>query len=97
VLVSTKFDTKLPQFGRALDVEMFIHPAAALGIGEQAEGPLGGAPFFTWVLPLLLLLLPLPLLLLPLLLRIPLLGWGFLQRPCWRAEPAALFFANRST
>jgi hypothetical protein len=47
VLVSTKFDTKLPQFGRGADVEMFIHPAAALGIGEQAEGPLGGAPYFT--------------------------------------------------
>lgn len=47
VLVSTKFDTKLPQFGRGADVEMFIHPSSALGIGEQAEGPLGGAPYFT--------------------------------------------------
>eukprot|EP00899_Mesostigma_viride_P005649 jgi/Mesvir1/15085/Mv14727-RA.1 len=51
VLVSTKFDTRLPQFGRSVDAEMFTHPPpAALGGGE-AEGIrlLGGRPFFTSV------------------------------------------------
>ena len=55
VLVSTKFDTKLPQFSRGSDVDLFLHPTSALG--ESREGgfgavgsplhQLGGSPFFT--------------------------------------------------
>lgn len=43
VLVSTKFDTRIPTFSRAADVEMFLKPSGLEG------GMLGGAPFFTWV------------------------------------------------
>lgn len=40
VLVSTKLDTRIPQFARGSDVEMFLKPAL--------EGAmLGGTPFFT--------------------------------------------------
>lgn len=40
VLVSTKLDTRIPQFARGADVEMFLRPAL--------EGSmLGGTPFFT--------------------------------------------------
>jgi hypothetical protein len=44
VLVSTKLDTRIPQFATAADVE--IHLAAQ---GLQGEGPqmLSGSPFFT--------------------------------------------------
>ncbi|KAG1658978.1 hypothetical protein FOA52_008300 [Chlamydomonas sp. UWO 241] len=50
VLVSTKFDTKLPQFARGADVEMFLHPAGALGLGDRpSAGMLADGPFFTSV------------------------------------------------
>lgn len=46
VLVSTKLDTKIPQFPTAADVDSFLHPTS-----EQLSGSfmLGGAPFFTSV------------------------------------------------
>ncbi|PNH09185.1 Dynamin-like protein ARC5 [Tetrabaena socialis] len=44
VLVSTKFDTRLPQFARAADCEMFLRPATLEGCTM-----LGDAPFFTSV------------------------------------------------
>ena len=43
VLVSTKLDTRIPQFATPADVEM--HLAAAAVAGEARM--LGGAPFFT--------------------------------------------------
>ncbi|GAX84335.1 hypothetical protein CEUSTIGMA_g11757.t1 [Chlamydomonas eustigma] len=57
VLVSTKFDTKLPQFSRGSDVDLFLHPTTALGLGGGSGEPsgasnspqLGGSPFFTSV------------------------------------------------
>ena len=45
VMVSTKFDTRIPQFSRAEDVEMFMHPPARL----LATSVLGGGPFFSSV------------------------------------------------
>lgn len=45
VLVSTKFDTRIPQFSRAADVELFIKPNRA----TLEANPLGGGPFFTSV------------------------------------------------
>ena len=45
VLVSTKFDTRIPQFSRAADVELFLRPSRAL----LEAAPLGGGPFFTSV------------------------------------------------
>jgi len=45
VLVSTKFDTRIPQFSRAADVELFLKPARSL----LEAAPLGGGPFFTSV------------------------------------------------
>lgn len=45
VLVSTKFDTRIPQFSRAADVELFIKPSRA----TIEATPLGGGPFFTSV------------------------------------------------
>jgi hypothetical protein len=44
VCVSTKFDTKIPQFARGADAEMFLKPPQ---LGSMAM--LGGTPFFTWV------------------------------------------------
>jgi len=44
VLVSTKFDTRIPQFARGSDVEMFLKPA---NLG--CDSMLGGGPFFTSV------------------------------------------------
>ncbi|KXZ51508.1 hypothetical protein GPECTOR_12g471 [Gonium pectorale] len=44
VLVSTKFDTRIPQFARAADCEMFLKPSALDG-----NSMLGDAPFFTSV------------------------------------------------
>lgn len=45
VVVSTKLDTRIPQFARASDVEMFLRPPARL----LEPGMLGGSPFFTSV------------------------------------------------
>lgn len=45
VLVSTKFDTRIPQFSRAADVELFIKPSKV----TLEANPLGGGPFFTSV------------------------------------------------
>lgn len=45
VMVSTKFDTRIPQFSRAQDVEMFMHPPARL----LEPTVLGGGPFFSSV------------------------------------------------
>ena len=43
VMVSTKLDTRIPQFARGQDVELFLHPP-----GRQLEpSMLGGSPFFT--------------------------------------------------
>ena len=43
VMVSTKLDTRIPQFARGQDVELFLHPP-----GRQLEPTmLGGSPFFT--------------------------------------------------
>ena len=43
VVVSTKLDTRIPQFARGQDVELFLHPP-----GRQLEpSMLGGSPFFT--------------------------------------------------
>lgn len=44
VVVSTKLDTRIPQFARAADVELFLRPPPRL-----LETSLGGAPFFTSV------------------------------------------------
>ena len=45
VVVSTKLDTRLPQFARGQDVELFLRPP-----GRVLEaGMLGGCPFFTSV------------------------------------------------
>ncbi|KAG2433018.1 hypothetical protein HXX76_008745 [Chlamydomonas incerta] len=44
VLVSTKFDTRIPQFARAADCEMFLRPSALDGMGMLGDGP-----FFTSV------------------------------------------------
>jgi len=44
VVVSTKFDTRLPQFGSAMDVESFLEPGGLL-----EETILGRRPFFTSV------------------------------------------------
>lgn len=43
VVVSTKLDTRLPQFARGEDVELFLRPPARL----LETGMLGGCPFFT--------------------------------------------------
>uniref|UniRef100_A0A0E0BPS6 Dynamin-type G domain-containing protein n=1 Tax=Oryza glumipatula TaxID=40148 RepID=A0A0E0BPS6_9ORYZ len=45
VLVSTKLDTKILQFARASDVEVFLHPPTCVLDGSL----LGGYPFFTSV------------------------------------------------
>ncbi|GBG59025.1 hypothetical protein CBR_g24372 [Chara braunii] len=45
VIVSTKLDTKIPQFGRAADVELFLRPPPRLLDGNI----LGETPFFTSV------------------------------------------------
>lgn len=45
VVVSTKLDTRLPQFARGQDVDMFLHPAGRL----LEPGMLGGCPFYTSV------------------------------------------------
>lgn len=42
-VVSTKLDTRLPQFARGEDVELFLRPPARL----LETGMLGGCPFFT--------------------------------------------------
>jgi hypothetical protein len=47
VLVSTKFDTRIPQFATAADADAFLHPSAAQLAGGSSM--LGGAPFFTSV------------------------------------------------
>lgn len=44
VLVSTKLDTRIPQFSTPSDVEAFIH---APGLTNDLT-MLGGSPFFTW-------------------------------------------------
>ena len=43
VVVSTKLDTRLPQFASGEDVELFLRPPGRL----LEPGMLGGAPFFT--------------------------------------------------
>jgi hypothetical protein len=45
VVVSTKFDTRIPQFSRASDVELFMKPPGRL----LEQTLLGGGPFFTSV------------------------------------------------
>lgn len=45
VLVSTKLDTKIPQFARASDVGVFLHPPTCVLDGSL----LGDSPFFTSV------------------------------------------------
>ncbi|KAH9686240.1 Dynamin-like protein ARC5 [Citrus sinensis] len=45
IIVSTKLDTKIPQFARASDVEVFLSPPACTLDGFI----LGGSPFFTSV------------------------------------------------
>lgn len=45
VIVSTKLDTKIPQFARASDVEVFLSPPASTLHGLM----LGDSPFFTSV------------------------------------------------
>jgi len=45
VVVSTKLDTRIPQFARPSDVEMFLRPPARL----LEPSILGGSPFFTSV------------------------------------------------
>lgn len=45
VVVSTKLDTKIPQFARASDVEVFLSPPASTLDGFM----LGDSPFFTSV------------------------------------------------
>ena len=43
VMVSTKLDTRIPQFARGQDVELFLHPPGRL----LEPGMLGGSPFYT--------------------------------------------------
>ena len=43
VVVSTKLDTRIPQFARPHDVEMYLRPPARL----LEPTMLGGSPFFT--------------------------------------------------
>ena len=43
VVVSTKLDTRIPQFARGQDVELFLHPPGRL----LEPGMLGGCPFYT--------------------------------------------------
>ncbi len=43
VVVSTKLDTRLPQFARGHDVELFLRPPGRL----LEPGMLGSCPFFT--------------------------------------------------
>lgn len=45
VVVSTKLDTKIPQFARASDVEVFLSPPSSVLDGFM----LGDSPFFTSV------------------------------------------------
>ncbi|GAQ80690.1 dynamin family protein [Klebsormidium nitens] len=45
VVVSTKLDTRIPQFGRAADVELFLRPPSRLLDGDI----LGNTPFFSSV------------------------------------------------
>lgn len=45
IIVSTKLDTKIPQFSRASDVEMFLNPA----IPGVSTSRVGNKPFFTSV------------------------------------------------
>ena len=45
VVVSTKFDTRIPHFSHSQDVEMFLHPPARL----LEPTVLGGGPFFSSV------------------------------------------------
>ena len=45
VIVSTKLDTRIPQFARAADVELFLKPPHRLLDGNI----LGDTPFFTSV------------------------------------------------
>eukprot|EP00240_Pyramimonas_obovata_P003576 CAMPEP_0118946316 /NCGR_PEP_ID=MMETSP1169-20130426/44011_1 /TAXON_ID=36882 /ORGANISM="Pyramimonas obovata, Strain CCMP722" /LENGTH=824 /DNA_ID=CAMNT_0006892251 /DNA_START=57 /DNA_END=2531 /DNA_ORIENTATION=- len=45
VIVSTKFDTRIPQFSRGEDIERFLRPPARL----LDTSILGGSPFFTSV------------------------------------------------
>jgi len=45
VIVSTKLDTRIPQFARGADVELFLHPPARL----LESTILGGSPFYTSV------------------------------------------------
>lgn len=45
VLVSTKFDTRIPQFSRSTDLYEFIHPSSRL----LENTVMGGGPFFTSV------------------------------------------------
>jgi hypothetical protein len=45
VLVSTKLDTKIPQFARPSDVEVFLHPPTSV----LDVSLLGDSPFFTSV------------------------------------------------
>lgn len=44
VLVSTKLDTRIPQFARGTDVEMYLRPPARV----LEPTMLGGSPFFTY-------------------------------------------------
>ena len=46
VVVSTKLDTRIPQFARGQDVELFLHPPGRL----LEPGMLGGSPFYTCAL-----------------------------------------------
>eukprot|EP00892_Ulva_mutabilis_P001680 jgi/Ulvmu1/11512/UM078_0001.1 len=46
VVVSTKFDTRIPQFATAADADAFLHPSSAQLGGAQM---LGTSPFFTSV------------------------------------------------
>ena len=43
VVVSTKLDTRIPQFARPHDVEMYLRPPSRL----LEPTMLGGSPFFT--------------------------------------------------
>eukprot|EP00793_Prasinoderma_coloniale_P002129 PRCOL_00002637-RA len=45
VIVSTKFDTRIPQFSRSSDIELFMRPPAHM----LETTILGGSPFFTSV------------------------------------------------
>lgn len=47
VMVSTKLDTRIPQFARGQDVELFLHPPGRL----LEPGMLGGSPFYTCAAP----------------------------------------------